>query len=219
MEIRFLKPLRQRIAPDFGSESVAHDLGHLDRVWRNCQEIAAVEGGDLIVLAAASYLHDYHRVIERQQKTSVRPYDALGPVELILDELAEFPEELRPSVLSCISSTGRHSFSGDVLGRGLEERILHDADTLDAIGAVGIARAFMYGGMKQEPLWIPDSRFSLRYTPGSAVSVVHHFHEKLLRLPQDMETEMGRDLAARRHEFTVLYLEQLAMDLGIEAWR
>ena len=95
---------------------------------------------------------------------------------------------------------------------------MRDADALDAVGAVGIARAFMYGGMKKEPLWDSDSSFSSVYTPGATVSVVHHFHEKLLKLSQDMATETGRKLAERRHKFLALYLEQLAADLGIKNW-
>jgi uncharacterized protein len=92
----------------------------------------------------------------------------------------------------------------------LEEAILHDADTLDALGAVGIARAFMFGGLLQEPLWRSDVEISSTYQRGSTASVIHHFYEKLLRLRDDMATVTGKDLATRRHDYMVAFLAQLS---------
>jgi uncharacterized protein len=113
-----LQRLRTHVAKDFGPECVAHDISHLDRVWHNCLTISAKEGGDRLILGASAYFHDYHRVVERRTGTRVPPEGALDLVEHAL-ALAEFPQELRARVLSCVATTGKHVFSGEVLGDGL----------------------------------------------------------------------------------------------------
>jgi uncharacterized protein len=202
--------LREHVRPHFGPECVGHDLAHLDRVNALALRLTFSEGGDRLVLGAASYVHDFHRVIERLNADGEK--DADTAESRIDDALASvaFPDHLRPAVIECVAFTDRYSFSGHVLDApSLEARLLRDADNLDAMGAIGIARAFMFGGILGEPIWIDDSKPSETYTAGVTSSIVHHFHEKLLRLRNDMLTDAGGELARERHEFMVRFLHEL----------
>lgn len=209
----YVRRIREHVAEDFPPACVAHDLPHLDRVWRNCQLISAAEGGDPVVLGGAAYLHDYHRVVELRTGSWVSPEQALEPVAQTLTAVG-FPRELRGRVIACVIATDTHAFAGDQVADGLEERVVRDADALDAMGAVGIARAFMFGGKLGEPMWRPEVAAAPVYRPGEAASVVHHFHEKLLRLRDDMATAAGRALAGPRHDVMVEFLRQLAAESG-----
>jgi uncharacterized protein len=128
---------------------------------------------------------------------------------------SSLPPERLDAVLECVAFTRRHSFAGHALGEpSVEAMVVRDADNLDALGAVGIARAFMYGGALAEPMWIPELPVADRYEPGRSRSVVHHFHEKLLRLRDDMLTPTARRQAAERHAFLEEFLDRFLSEWG-----
>ncbi|MGN6188971.1 MAG: HD domain-containing protein [Conexibacter sp.] len=199
--------LRSYLAADFGSHCVGHALDHLDRVHCLAVQIADEEGGDPAVLAAASYLHDYHRVVEQEgldddNVTEERIRRALAAIT--------FPDDRIEVVLACIAFTDRYSFAGHVLKAPcVEAAIVRDADNLDALGAIGIARAFMFGGRLGEPLWAEGVTPETTYRSGMSSSVLHHFFEKLLRVRDDMLTATGRQLADDRHDYMLTFLGRL----------
>jgi len=206
--------LRAAVAADFGPENVAHDLGHLDRVCRLALEIAREEGGDREVLVAAAYLHDQHRVLERERGHRVGAGDAEERVRAVLARTG-FPSERAPEVLAAVAHSSRYGFAGHPLGApAIEAVVLRDADNLDAMGAVGIARAFMYGGHLGTPPWLPGVPIARTYVPGRGTSVVHHFHEKLLRLREEMTTPTAARLAHERHAVMVGFLAALERELA-----
>ncbi len=206
--------LRAEVADDFGPENVAHDLGHLDRVSSLALRIAREEGGDPEVLVAAAYLHDQHRVLERERGHRVGAADAEPRVRAVLARVG-FPPERERAVLEAIAHSSRYSFSGHDLGApGVEAVVLRDADNLDAMGAIGIARAFMYGGHLGSPPWLPGVPVAETYVPGRGTSVVHHFHEKLLRLRGEMTTATAARLADERHEVMLGFLAALERELA-----
>jgi uncharacterized protein len=214
--------LRAYLAEDFGPHCVAHALDHLDRVHRLAEQIGQQEGGDCAVLAAASYLHDYHRVVERDGDVDERIVEAR--IRRALAAVA-FPADRTNLVLACIAFTDRYSFAGHVLEAPcIEAQIVRDADNLDALGAIGIARAFMFGGQLGEPLWVEGVAPEATYRSGVTSSVLHHFFEKLLRVRDDMLTPTGRSLADERHDYMVEFLARLrsewdAPGLGAELSR
>lgn len=204
--------IRGEVSAAFEGDNTGHDLAHLDRVHGLAEQLRATEGGDAIILAGASYVHDFHRVLERESGS----YGALDTrddaTRLIEQTLAAvgYPADRVAPVCECVAFTERYSFSGHSLAApSLEARILRDADNLDALGAVGIARAFMFGGALGEPIWVDDTRPAEIYEAGATSSIVHHFHEKLLRLKEDMLTDTGRALAEDRHDFMVAFLNRL----------
>ncbi|MBJ7290875.1 hypothetical protein, partial [Williamsia sp.] len=180
--------LRTVVAGDFGTALVAHDLSHLDRVARAARDIAQVENpADTVTPQLVAYVHDYHRVVEHgapanagAQQTG--PDDVWPLIERALRR-AEVPEQLLPEIDAAVRFNEKSLMKGDTLdGASLTAAIVRDADKLDAVGAIGIARAFMYGGYIGETLWDPSAAISPTYTSGPTSSVIAHFYEKLIRV-------------------------------------
>ncbi|MDX3105057.1 HD domain-containing protein [Nonomuraea angiospora] len=194
-----LEKVRARVAVDFATADPAHDLGHVDRVAALAGEIAARTGADARIAQVAAYVHDYHRVEEaRHDRRPIRPEDARAAVLEVLEGCG-VPQEWHPPILRAVELTGRYRFAEDDLDDGCPvAAAVHDADNLDAMAAIGIGRAFAYGGLLGEPLWEPGTALQEVYQEGETSSVLAHLYEKLVRLEQDMLTEPARRMAADR---------------------
>lgn len=188
----------------------AHDLAHLVRVWRNVQAIVAVEGGDSELLLAATLLHDGVHVPKNDPRRARASRLAADQGRQILAELGWQAERIE-AVTHAIEA---HSFSADIAPQTLEARILQDADRLDALGALGVARCFYTAGQMGSALYDPadpqaddrsldDQRFAL-----------DHFATKLLTLSEGFQTAAGRQLATRRHARLVTFREALLEEIG-----
>lgn len=187
----------------------AHDWWHILRVWNNASALQAKEGGDTQVIALAALLHD----VDDYKLTggNGQPYRA----RTWLESLGAEPE-LVDQVCGII---GALSFKGAGVATpmaSIEGKIVQDADRLDAIGAIGIARAFSYGGSKARALYIPNQEPEFH---GSieAYRAAHdreqghtiaHFYEKLLLLADRMQTPTAREMARGRHQYLRSFLEQ-----------
>lgn len=167
-----------------------HDWEHVLRVLKTAKEIASEEKADLEVVEAACLLHDcgYAEDWQQHEKTSARK--ARGILEK-----TSFPREKIEQVASCIES---HRFSVKGKDESVEAKILRDADKLEAIGAIGIARCFM---------WTGEHKTTFRIA-------VAHFHEKLLKVKGSMQTNTGKKIACERHEFMKKFLEELEKEAG-----
>lgn len=211
---RAIERVRGVVAADFTGADAAHDLAHLDRVARLAATIAHREGLDPYVAALAAYVHDYHRVEEARTGATVEPSECAHLVRSAL-ERAGVAEDIWAPVLAAVDATGRYSFSDRFTepARGVAA-CLHDADMLDAMGAIGIARAFTYGGAIGEPIWEPGHDLAARYSSGRTSSVVAHFYEKLLHLRDELATPAGRELGAPRHRVLVEFLERFHAEFG-----
>jgi uncharacterized protein len=196
--------LRERVAPAFSPGAPGydpcHDVFHVDRVARNALRLAREEGADLDVVASAAYLHDLDRTGEKDPLGAARAHLAA------VDAAPVFAQR----VLEAVERHKDKSFSaGGVRPRSLEARVLSDADKLEAIGAIGVARAFSFGGLKQRPLWdgapttTPET-----YVSGAHGTTIQHFYDKLLRLQPDFQTATARNLAAQRHAFLEAFLKE-----------
>ncbi|MBU1653064.1 HD domain-containing protein, partial [bacterium] len=140
----------------FDGESSGHDINHLKRTKNLALHIQEIEGGDPLVLAAAALLHDVHRLKQSQTGVFCSPEASLPQVLMILRE-AQFPSDKIGKVLHCVQYHEEYSFSAN--GRtvdDIETLILQDADNLDAMGAIGIGRTFLFGGAHQVPMWAPE---------------------------------------------------------------
>ena len=177
------------------SNDGSHDISHLNRVWRTARLIAAEEGGDLRLLAAAVILHDCVAVQKDSPLREQAPRLSAAKAEQILKELQWSSLEVE-AVTDAIQT---HSYSAGLTPRSLEGRILQDADRLDAIGAVGIARCFYTAGRMGSKLYdaldpqgkerdLDDRRYAL-----------DHFPMKLLRLATGFQTRAGSRMAQERH--------------------
>jgi uncharacterized protein len=218
-------PLFEAIAEEMaawlGDDSTGHDVAHGWRVFHTAMELADdYPHADREVLGAAALTHDIHRAMGAAAGEFVHPEESLDEVEAVLAAV-DFPAEKRDAVLHCVALHEEYEFreadqgeaSEGASGEGwrpasrddkrdgdrIEVDLLRDADNLDAMGAVGVARCFVYTGAHDRPMWTPGSEER---------SAIDHFHEKLLNLKEEMHTDAAREVADSRHDFLVAFLDR-----------
>ncbi len=187
----------------------AHDLAHLDRVWRNAQAIAD-DQTDMAVLLAASYLHDLINLPKNDPYRHLASRQSARESEPILRELG-FSDGQIQATQHAIEA---HSFSANIPPRTPEARILRDADRLDALGAIGIARTFAVAGALGRDLYDPEDPFAVSRDLDDLNFSIDHWKVKLLSLPDDMLTEAGQALAQERRAQMLEFLGALADEIG-----
>ncbi len=187
----------------------AHDIGHLDRVWHNAQIIAEGTSADRTVLLAASYLHDLINLPkdapDRSRASTLSAQAAVPHLETLGLTQAQIEQ-------TCHAITA-HSFSAGIPPETLEAEILQDADRIDALGAVGLARCFAVSGMLGRQLFDPADPFAEQRPLDDGRFTIDHFETKLLRLPDTMRTATGKKLAEKRAQILRRYLNDLAAEL------
>jgi len=187
----------------FEGDSSGHDIYHTIRVHDLARTICASEGGDEGIVRLAALLHD---VDDRKLFGDNGYANAKGFMGA-----EDIPEEVQNRICTII---GQISFKGkdSVVPDTLEGKIVQDADRMDAIGAIGIARAFAYGGSKGRAIYIPGDNpktgmSEKEYFSNQGTSV-NHFYEKLLLLKDMMNTETAKEMAQSRHNFMISYLDE-----------
>lgn len=189
----------------------SHDFAHIERVLKNAEEISQKEvAANEEVVRLAVLLHDIDDAKYQTvgQKTATDILQTIGA-----------SDDLSQQVLACIDSV---SFSGGNTKEltSIEGAIVRDADRLDAIGAIGIARTFAFGGARGRKLYdahetARDQMSEAEYR-GKETASVTHFHEKLLLLKDLMVTVEGKRIAQQRHDYMVGFLKQLEREVGLE---
>lgn len=184
-----------------------HDWWHIQRVWNVAKQIAKTEQVDLLVVELGALLHDiadskFHNGDETIGPKKARVFlENMGIEEPIIQHVE--------NIIRYISFKGGHQ---DTSFQSLELDVVQDADRLDAIGAIGIARAFNYGGYKNRAMYDPNISPKLNMTKEeykkSKGPTINHFYEKLLLLKDRMNTETGKKMAIHRHKFMEEYLEE-----------
>ncbi|KAA8485492.1 uncharacterized protein BDE36_0492 [Arcticibacter tournemirensis] len=189
-----------------GAES-GHDWWHIERVWKTAINLASTEKADLLIVELAALLHDIADPKFHNGDEEIGPATAVTFLKSIdLEDDVIFHVEQIIRNMSWKSSLGKINF------RSKELEIVQDADRLDAIGAIGLARAFTYGGYKNRELYNPEIPPNLSMTKEeykkSTAPTINHFYEKLLLLKDKMNTESGKIRAEERHRFMEKFLEQ-----------
>lgn len=187
----------------------SHDFQHIERVRKNAFDIADTEpSANREIIELAVLLHDvsdpkYSTEEKREEERIIKHLN-----------LTEEKEAQVKDVIKAISFNGGH----EVKAVTIEAKIVRDADRLDAIGAVGIARTFAYGGAKgrllYDPSETPRENMSIEEYRSKKTASVTHFYEKLLKLSDGMQTKKGKELAIERHAFMELFLENLRRETG-----
>lgn len=184
------------VRAELAGAEAGHDIEHIMRVYRNAKLIAKDEECNLFIVELAALLHD---IADHKFHG--------GDTEVGAQKTGEWLSSINvePSTIEAVQNIVRHiSFKS---GRAnlistIEGRVVQDADRLDAMGAIGVARAFSYGGDKRRPL----------YSDNDSQNTINHFYEKLLLLKDLMNTEAGKKIAEPRHEFLESYLEQFLLE-------
>lgn len=189
-----------------GAEA-GHDWFHAERVWKNTRAIAQKESCHVLVAELAALLHDiadakFHNGDEEKGPAMARKF--------LTDQNVE--EEIIEQVVNIIRNI---SFAGGNTAKefhSLELAVVQDADRLDALGAIGIARTFHYGGHRNRLLYDPEIKPNMHMDKetyrNSTAPTINHFYEKLLLLKDRMNTETGKKMAKERHDYMIGFLEQ-----------
>ena len=190
-----------------------HDWFHIQRVFKNTLLIAKDEQVNILVVSLGALLHDIADAKFHGGDESIGPklatefLTSLEVEQQVIDHVVKIIENI--SYKSSLEP-GKDKFTSQELA------VVQDADRLDAIGAIGIARAYNYGGFKNRELYNPNIAPNLNMSKEeykkSTAPTINHFYEKLLLLKDKMNTESGKKIAAQRHQFMLEYLEHFFME-------
>lgn len=187
------------------NETTGHDWYHIVRVTNVAKEIGEKENADLFIIEIASLLHDL-----ADDKVNKNGQQVITDIRYWLKNhnVDKTNIEHIINIIQTISFKGGHESRLHTL----EAEVVQDADRIDALGAIGIARAFQYSGSQGQAIYDPNlfvrKHMTFEEYRNEKSSAVHHFYEKLLRLKDKMNTETGKQMARERHEFMENFLEQ-----------
>jgi uncharacterized protein len=214
---KYIKKTEDYVKSVLEKDGSGHDWYHIDRVRKIAKEIAKKEKVDPLVVELGALLHDIadwkfnSGNLKKGAVVSEKWLKGLGLDQKRIEQVSHIVENV--------------SYKGAKVKntiKSLEGKIVQDADRLDAMGAIGIARAFAYGGHKGRPMYDPKAKLVQlhktfgEYKKGSASSI-HHFYEKLLLIKDMMNTKTGKKLAARRHKLMLDYLKQFHAEWNSKA--
>lgn len=188
------------------SDTTGHDWWHVYRVWKLSKRIAQREGAEIFLVEVAALLHDMddHKIDGADAVNFPNARQTL--LNLNVDEV------LADKVIAIIKEVSFKGANVDTTPTTIEACVVQDADRLDAIGAIGIARAFAYGGSKNRPLYDPDSvpemHGSFEQYKNSKGNTLNHFYEKLLLLKDMLNTQTAKSIADHRHRYMEQFVEQ-----------
>ncbi|UBT77503.1 HD domain-containing protein [Pseudomonas amygdali] len=188
----------------------AHDVSHLLRVWKNVCAIRDREGGDARELIAATLLHDCVSVEKDSPFRSSASRLAAARARELLTEMG-WDEESIAAVAHAIEA---HSFSAAITPLTLEARILQDADRLDSLGMIGVARTFYVSGRMGRQLYEPNDPHASQRPYDDRNFAADHFHTKLLHLADSFQTDTGTQMAKIRHDRLKRFLNELMEEIG-----
>ena len=194
-----------------GKDSSGHDFYHVERVFNNAIHLQKKEdAGDPYVIALAALMHDICRPWEKKTGKSHFGPEALEIIRKVLIEPGTQPDKVQP-ILDVIALHDVYDWT-DKIDKSIELQIVQDADNLDAIGALGVARTFAFGGANGLTIYHPGESLEFEKDfiedPNHKTTTIAHFYEKLLKLKHNMNTKSGLEMAAERHRFMEIFLDQ-----------
>ncbi len=187
----------------------AHDFNHIMRVYKNAQKLCKKEKANQKIVLSAILLHDIISYPKSDKHSKLSSQKSADEAKKILKKLNFTSEEIH-----IISDAIRdHSFSRGKTPKTLEGKILQDADRLDALGAIGIARVFAVGGSEKRPLYNSEDPFCKIHTPDDETWTLDHFYKKLLKLESLMNTKSAKIEAKKRTKLLNSFLSELKNEL------
>lgn len=192
-------------------DDAAHDISHFRRVWGTAQRLSVEEKIDPLVMLTACYFHDIVSLPKNhpdRSRSSVMA--ARKTVAILRDDFPDFPETLYPAVAHAIEA---HSHSANIAPQTLEAKIVQDADRLESLGAIGLARVFSVAGRMNVSLFNADDPFADARPLNDQRYALDHFQNKLLKLPATMQTPQGKALAEHNARYLVQFMAKISAEL------
>lgn len=192
-----------------GEGDAAHDISHIQRVVENAKSILSKEPADREIVLAAAWLHDSVVLPKNHPDRKKASVLAAEKAAEFLSKV-DYPKNKIPAVAHAIEA---HSFSAGIKPATPEAQIVQDADRLDALGAIGIARCFAVGGELARPFYHTDDPFATSREPDDSIWTIDHFYKKLFRLPDLLNTSTAQEIAKERVLFMKTFLKQLSSEI------
>lgn len=194
---------------DMDFQDTSHGLVHIERVVSAAKKIGEIEDASLEVVIPAAWLHDCVAVEKNSPDRSKASTFAAQKAISFLQSI-DYPSQHLDNIFHAIQA---HSFSAKIPTETLEARVVQDADRLDALGAIGLARCLMTGERLGIPLYHPEDPFCSNRSADDRKYVIDHFYAKLFTLPDTMKTDAGRKEAQHRVQFLEQFLQKLKTEL------
>lgn len=215
---KIIEKTKEFVKRKFKNESSGHDWWHIYRVWKNAIIIAEKEGADQFIVQLASLLHDIADFKFHHGETTIGPRIAREFLQSF-----KLEEKTISQVCEIIENLSFKGAGEEKPMQTLEGKVVRDADRLDAMGAIGIARCFAYGGYKGIPIYNPEIKPKIHKTKEEYIkwqtSQINHFYEKLLLLKNLMQTQTGKNMAEQRHTYMEQYLQQFFAELEASTYK
>ena len=199
--------IAERLAAD-----PAHDISHIKRVVNNAFHLSDISDANTLITIPSAWLHDCVQVAKDSPDRARASTLAAAEAVRFLSTIG-YPQALLPEVEHAVAA---HSFSAAIPIRTLEAGVVQDADRLDALGSIGIARCLLTGGAMGSELYHHTDPFCTQRELDDRAYMVDHFYAKLFKLPATMQTSAGREEALRRVAQMEIFLDGIAVETGIE---
>ncbi len=199
-----------KVLKEVSDQDPAHDLSHFKRVVKMAKDLCQQEAGRLEVVIPAAWLHDL--VIIPKDSPLRREASKLSAQKAqdYLHHLS-YPSQFLEDIGHAIEA---HSFSAGIEAKTLEAKIVQDADRLDALGAIGIARCFAIAGLLKRPFYHDEDPFCATRGPDDSQYTLDHFYIKLFKVPETLKTQAGQREGRRRVEEMRKFLDALVQEIG-----
>lgn len=199
--------VKEAIFEQFDGEATGHDWHHINRVVNLSKHIQSVEGGDLEIIELAAFLHDIS-----DHKFNGGKLDEGGKVAYKLLLELGCDKDKADAIKYIVDNVSYKGANTPASMKTLEGKIVQDADRLDAIGAIGIARTFAYGGNKNQSMYDPELKSEMHDSfeeyAKAKTSTINHFYEKLLLLKDRLNTDTAKEIGLHRHQYMERFLEE-----------
>lgn len=199
----------EKIRSVASNDDPAHDFLHFQRVVATAKRLCATENGELKIVIPAAWLHDLV-IVPKNSPDRARASQMSADAAIAFLESIEYPDQYYSDIAHAIAA---HSFSANIETKTLEARIVQDADRLDGLGAIGIARCFATAGLLRSPFYSPDDPFCVSRSPDDSQFTVDHFYKKLFKVAEQLKTNAGVEEGKRRVEFMRTYLEAFEFEI------
>ncbi len=209
MFLEIEKKLEKKISEIASAEDPAHDLLHFKRVVNLAKAICEKENGKAEIVIPAAWLHDFVIIPKNDPRRKQASQLSADAAIIFLKELS-YPEKYFDEITHAIAA---HSFSANIEAKTLEAKIVQDADRLDGLGAIGIARCFATAGLLKRPFYSENDPFCNTRTIDDQQFTVDHFYAKLFRTAETLKTNAGREEGLCRVEVMKKYLSDLANEI------
>ena len=197
---------------EHNTDDASHDFFHFQRVWKTASQIIEKETMEVnaLVVLAACYFHDIVVVPKNSPQRAMASTLAAEKTKQCLSEL-QFPDELIARVCHAVKA---HSFSAGISPETIEAKVVQDADRMEALGAIGLARCFYTGGLLKHKLFDPQDPMAECRDLNDREFCLDHFELKLLTLSDTMQTEAGREMAERSSDYLRDFRSKLLKELN-----